>query len=78
MRAFFADGTEERADLLVDADGLRSTLRQSLLGDGPPRYAGYTPWRAVVSPKDGLVPAGEAVEVWGRGGKVYPRRDRTG
>jgi 2-polyprenyl-6-methoxyphenol hydroxylase-like FAD-dependent oxidoreductase len=67
VRAFFADGTEERADLLVGADGLRSTIRQSLLGDGSPRYAGYTAWRAVVSPREGLVPAGEAVEVWGRG-----------
>jgi 2-polyprenyl-6-methoxyphenol hydroxylase-like FAD-dependent oxidoreductase len=67
VRAFFADGTEERADLLVGADGLRSTVRQNLLGDGSPRYAGYTAWRAVVSPREGLVPAGEAVEVWGRG-----------
>lgn len=67
VRAFFADGTEERADLLVGADGLRSTIRQGLLGDGTPRYAGYTAWRAVVAPGDGLVPAGEAWEVWGRG-----------
>ena len=67
VRAFFADGTEERADLLVGADGLRSTIRQGLLGDGAPRFAGYTTWRAVVVPEDELVPAGEAWEVWGRG-----------
>ena len=67
VRAFFADGVERGADLLVGADGLRSTVRQGLLGDGPPRYAGYTAWRAVVSPEDGLVPAGQALEVWGRG-----------
>ncbi|HKH10066.1 MAG TPA: hypothetical protein VKA73_02875 [Rubrobacter sp.] len=60
-------GTEGRADLLMGADELRSTIRQSLLGDGAPRYADYTAWRAVVSPKNGLVPAGEADEVWGRG-----------
>lgn len=67
MRAFFTDGTEERADLLVGADGLHSTIRQGLLGDGAPRYAGYTAWRAVVAPEDEIVPAGEALEVWGTG-----------
>ncbi len=69
VRAFFADGTEERADLLVGADGLRSTIRQGLLGDGAPRYAGYTAWRAVVAPEKELVAAGEALEVWGRGAR---------
>ncbi len=67
VRAFFDDGTEERADLLVGADGLHSTIRRRLLGDGDPRYAGYTAWRAVVAPEDELVPADEAWEVWGRG-----------
>jgi 2-polyprenyl-6-methoxyphenol hydroxylase-like FAD-dependent oxidoreductase len=67
VRVFFADGAEERADLLVGADGLRSTIRQGLLGDAAPRYAGYTTWRAVVAPEDELVPAGEALEVWGTG-----------
>ena len=67
VRAFFDDGTEVRADLLVGADGLRSTIRRGLLGDGNPRYAGYTAWRAVVAPEDELVPADEAWEVWGRG-----------
>ena len=69
VRVFFADGTEERADLLVGADGLRSTIRRGLLGDGVPRYAGYTAWRAVVAPEGELVPANEAIEVWGRGAR---------
>jgi 2-polyprenyl-6-methoxyphenol hydroxylase-like FAD-dependent oxidoreductase len=38
--AHFDDGREERADLLVGADGLHSTVRAQILGDGPPRYAG--------------------------------------
>ncbi len=66
VRAFFADGTEERADLLVGVDGLHSTIRQGLLGDGAPRYAGYTAWRAVVAPEDEIVPAGKALEVGAR------------
>ena len=66
VRASFASGREERGDLLVGADGLNSTVRERLLGDGPPRYAGYTAWRAVVTPRRELVPRG-AVESWGRG-----------
>lgn len=64
--ASFASGREERGDLLVGADGLNSTVRERLLGDGPPRYAGYSAWRAVVTPQRELVPHG-AVESWGRG-----------
>ena len=66
VRASLAGGREERGDLLVGADGLNSTVRERLLGDGPPRYAGYTAWRAVVTPERELVPQG-AVESWGRG-----------
>ena len=76
VRVSFADGREERSDLLIGADGLNSTVRERLLGDGPPRYAGYTAWRAVVSPERGLVPQG-AVESWGRGTRfLFARIDR--
>ena len=32
-------------DLLVAADGIRSTLRQQLLPEAQPAYAGYIAWR---------------------------------
>ncbi|MFM8767985.1 MAG: FAD-dependent monooxygenase [Rubrivivax sp.] len=35
------------ADLVVAADGIRSTLRQQLLPEVRPRYAGYVAWRGV-------------------------------
>jgi 2-polyprenyl-6-methoxyphenol hydroxylase-like FAD-dependent oxidoreductase len=70
VRVFFADGAEERGDLLVGVDGLRSTIREGLLGDGAPRYTGYTAWRAVVTPENEPVPAGEVFEAWGRGVRV--------
>ena len=66
VQASFAGGREERGDLLIGADGLNSTVRERLLGDGPPRYAGYTAWRAVVTPERELVPQW-GVESWGRG-----------
>ena len=45
----FADGTAHRADLVVAADGLTSSVRQWLAPAEVPRYAGYVCWRGVVS-----------------------------
>ena len=45
--ALFADGHEERGAALVAADGLESTIRGKLIGDGGPRYSGATVWRAL-------------------------------
>ncbi|MEM5343073.1 FAD binding domain-containing protein [Paraburkholderia azotifigens] len=46
--ARFESGRTERADLLVGADGIRSSLRQRLLPDVTPAYAGYVAWRGLV------------------------------
>ena len=67
VTTLFADDRKEYGDLLVGADGLRSTVRAGLLGDGPPRYAGYTAWRAVVGEERGLMPEGVGIESWGKG-----------
>ena len=45
----FAGGHTAAADLLVAADGFRSSVRQHFLGDLPPNYAGYTAWRGLVA-----------------------------
>lgn len=52
----FASGREERCDLLVCADGIRSTARRLLLRDVVPKYAGYIAWRAKVGEEAGLSP----------------------
>ncbi|MDI6097019.1 FAD-dependent monooxygenase [Actinoplanes sp. NEAU-A12] len=52
------------ADLVVAADGLRSTTRAGLWPDVRPRYAGHTAWRMVTRPLPAL---GEGAVVWGRG-----------
>jgi len=68
----FLGGGEERADILVGADGLRSKTRAALFGPEKPRHAGYTVWRAVVElaePGEELLPCGTGFESWGRGAR---------
>lgn len=77
VAAVLAGGGEERGSLLVGADGLYSAVRGGLKasrGSKEPRYAGYTAWRGVAHPAEGLVPRGVGLETWGRGarfGAVY-------
>jgi 2-polyprenyl-6-methoxyphenol hydroxylase-like FAD-dependent oxidoreductase len=47
--AHFSDGDSMRADVLLGADGLRSTVRQQCLPEITPLYAGYVAWRALLS-----------------------------
>ncbi|MFP6707890.1 MAG: FAD-dependent monooxygenase [Alphaproteobacteria bacterium] len=76
----FADGGEARGDILIGADGIKSMVRSTILGETPVHYTGDQSWRI-------LVPAGrlqpdqrpDTVNICvgpGKHGVVYPiRRD---
>ena len=48
VTALFSDGSRVAGDLLIGADGVRSTVRQQLMPEAQPRYAGYVAWRGML------------------------------
>lgn len=50
----FGDGATERFDLVVGADGVRSTVRGLLFPGVEPAYAGYVAWRGTLD--EGVLP----------------------
>lgn len=64
----FVDGHEDRADLLIGADGIHSVIRRQLFPEVKLRYSGYTAWRGVVTTDD-EVAMGRTSESWGYGSR---------
>ena len=78
--ATFTNGVTIEGDLIVGADGIKSTVREQLFSDQQPVFAGEHAYRAVVDVDDahGLVVDDNLRMYVGRGTKVYvlPLRHR--
>lgn len=73
----FADGREDRADVLIGADGIGSTIRTQLFGKPQPRYSGYTCWRSAVHIKHPKLEPTVYTQLYGRGSNfgIFPIGD---
>lgn len=72
----FADGSTAAADLVIGADGARSTVRKLMLGYDDGLFTGCSAFRGIVEPEDmPLMPDKDAIQFWmGPGGHClhYP------
>jgi FAD-dependent urate hydroxylase len=58
VTATFANGVQAQGDLLIAANGVRSNLREYVLGQPLlPKYAGYVNWNGLVNASANLAPA---------------------
>jgi 2-polyprenyl-6-methoxyphenol hydroxylase-like FAD-dependent oxidoreductase len=64
VRVELQGGAAIDVDLVIGADGLRSTVRAGLLGDGAPRHSGLRAYRAIVPMPQRELGQGE---YWGAG-----------
>ena len=48
VRLSFADGRSDIADVVIAADGIRSTIREALFNPAPPVFTGFVAWRGLV------------------------------
>lgn len=71
IKVWFEDGSTEEGDLLIAADGIHSNIRETLMPNAKPRYAGYTCWRAVVQVEPAFrgYDPNVFIETWGRMGR---------
>lgn len=67
VRLHFEDGSTHHSNFVIVADGIHSNIRNQLLPESCPRYAGYTCWRSVVS--NHSLDITETSETWGPKGR---------
>jgi 2-polyprenyl-6-methoxyphenol hydroxylase-like FAD-dependent oxidoreductase len=69
VTARFENGADARGDVLIGADGINSTVRATMFGSSPPRYAGYTAWRGLVPFEHERAPPQVFQQIWGPGSR---------
>jgi 6-hydroxynicotinate 3-monooxygenase len=73
VRLSFANGARVDADVVIGADGIRSKVREYLLGDEPPRFVGAVAHRAIFPTKRlGGFKIPDCTKWWGRDRHILP------
>lgn len=67
IKLIFKDGSHFETDYLIVADGIHSLIRQKLIPESIPRFAGYTCWRAVMD--NSRLKIENSYEIWGNNGR---------
>ena len=73
VTALFSDGSRAQGDLIIGADGIRSTVRAQIMPEAQPLYAGYVAWRGMVP--EALLPADLHREMFAHNMVCYPDGD---
>lgn len=68
IQLVFKNGATLMPEVIIGADGIKSKVREEIIGDGNPIFRGYNIWRGVATLKD--TPQGYSSETWGVGSRV--------
>lgn len=71
VKVHFQGTKTVETELLIGADGLNSIVRQTLIGDGEPRYAGRMSWRAVLQYNHETLHPQEVMSMTAPDGKIF-------
>ena len=77
VKVYLEDGNVIKANALIGADGIHSSVRKKYLPKLVPRYSGYTCWRAVVKIPNKDFVIEDFTETWGAKGRfgIVPLKD---
>ncbi|MBE9006918.1 FAD-dependent monooxygenase [Fortiea sp. LEGE XX443] len=71
IKVYFDGNKTVEVELLIGADGLNSAVRQTMIGDGEPRYAGRMSWRAVLQYSHEMLHPDEVMSMTAPDGKIF-------
>jgi salicylate hydroxylase len=67
VKISLADGRVETADIVIAADGIRSSIREALFNPAPPVFSGFVAWRGLVDTSKLPVQLCESAVAFGQG-----------